>query len=425
MNVSEKIPERGHLLTVLAAVLAGCVCVPLAAWAGEVPLVAQTKLRLTVIQWMPPKGAYERWDALGGEFEVTQSGTIVLPVIGAVPVGTMDGSQLAADIADRIQKKLMLVEKPEATVEIIDYPPVYVVGDVEKPGEYRFREDMTVLQALALSGGELRSPMEKSDDNVKLVGELQEFDADIVRGTARIARLNAEIAGASEISFPTVAPDDGMVKAIFAQERIIFAARANEITRQTASLAELKGLLNAEVNVLQEKIKASDASIKAAEDELAGVKTLVDKGLAVAARRSELERTLAGYRTDRLDQITATMRARQGITEATRNADGLLDRQQTEIASSLQSEQASLSKLRMQRDVSQKLLLKALAASSPSANTSEKASLAFAITRTDKGMPVEIAASALTTVMPGDVISITFAMAPSKVHATASSEASQ
>ncbi|MEQ1955517.1 polysaccharide biosynthesis/export family protein [Mesorhizobium yinganensis] len=425
MSLSETITERARRLTVFAAVLAGCLCAPAATWAAGAPLVAQTKLRLTVIQWMPPKGAYERWDALGGEFEVTQSGTIMLPVIGSVPVANMDVSQLAADIAGRIQKKLMLVEKPETTVEVLDYPPVYVVGDVEKPGEYRFRDGMTVLQALALSGGEFRSPAEKSEDSVKLVGELQEFDADIIRSTARIARLSAEMNRASEISFPAVAPDDEMAKAIFAQERIIFAARANEIKRQTESLGELRGLLTAEVNVLQEKIKASDASIKSAEDELAGVKTLVDKGLAVAARRSDLERTLAGYRTDRLDQITATMRARQGITEATRNADGLLDRQQTEIASSLQSEQANLSKLKMQRDVSQKLLLKTLAASSPSIGASGKPSLAYAITRIDKGTSAEIVASPQTVVMPGDVISITIATTPPKDQAAASSAASQ
>lgn len=425
MSLSETIAGKRRLLMILAAVLVGCLCLSAPARSGGAPLAAQTKLRLTVIQWMPPKGVYERWDALGGEFVVTQSGAVVLPVIGAVPVGGMDSSQLAAEIAGRIQKKLMLVEKPDTTVEIIDYPPVYVIGDVAKPGEYRFREGMTVLQALALSGGQLRATEEKSQDNIKLVGELQEIETDIVRSTARIARLSAEMAGASEIRFPAVAPDDEMAKQIFAQERIIFAARANEIKRQTASLAELRGLLDAEVNVLQEKIKAADISIKAAEDELAGVKTLVDKGLAVASRRSDLERALAGYRTDRLDQITATMRARQGITEATRNADGLLDRQQTEIASTLQSEQANLSKLRMQRDVSQRLLLKTLAASSPSAGTSEKASLTFAITRNEKGMPAQSAASALTAVVPGDVISITFATTPSKDHAAASSEASQ
>ena len=75
-----------------------------------------------------------------------------------------------------------------------------MVGDVAKPGEYKFREGMTVLQALALSGGELRASTEKSREEIELVGELQGVDADIVLSTAKIARLEAEMSGTSEIA---------------------------------------------------------------------------------------------------------------------------------------------------------------------------------------------------------------------------------
>lgn len=372
------------------------------AWSD--PLGPQTKLRVTVIQWMPTKGMYERWDALGGDFVVSRSGTIVLPVIGTVQVGDLDGAGLAAEIAKRLQDKLVLVDKPDTTVEILDYPPVYVVGDVTKPGEYRYREGMTVLQALALSGGERKATEAQSQEEIKLVGELQGIDTDTIRSMARIARLDAEMAGAKEIRFPTVSADDEAAKEIFAQERIILAARANELERQTKSLAELHGLLNAEIDVLQEKIKSADTNIKSAETELAGVTSLVEKGIAVASRKSELERALAGYRTDRLDQVTATMRARQAITEATRNADGLRDRQQTEIATSLQAEQANLRDLKRKRDTSQKLLLELLGSRSPHGQGA--GAVTFTIIRAQNSAPSKISASDMTVVMPGDVISV-------------------
>ena len=72
---------------------------------------------------MPPKGAYERWDALGGEFVVSQAGTLTLPVIGTIPIDGQDGASLAADVASRIQAKLVLVDKPEVTVDVLEYPP--------------------------------------------------------------------------------------------------------------------------------------------------------------------------------------------------------------------------------------------------------------------------------------------------------------
>lgn len=367
------------------------------------PLAPQTKLRVTVIQWMPTKGMYELWNALGGEFVVSQSGTVALPVIGSVAVGGLDREGLAAEIAKRLQEKLMLVDKPDTTVEVLDYPPVYVVGDVRNPGEYRFREGMTVLQALALSGGKPRADRQQYREESKLVSELQGGDTDIMRSIARIARLNAEMTGSRDIAFPAVPASDQTAQEILAQERVIFAARANELERQTKSLADLRELLAAEINVLQEKIKAADASIESAETELANVTTLVEKGIAIASRKSDLERSLSSYRTDRLDQVTAVMRARQAISEATRNSDGLRDRQQTEVAASLQAEQARLGELKRKRELSQKLLLDTLGSRT---GGGESTSLAFTITRRQNGSPIEISASSSTDVMPGDVISV-------------------
>lgn len=372
------------------------------AWSER--LAPQTRLRVSVIQWMPTKGTYERWDALGGEFVVSRSGTVVLPVIGAVAVGDLDGAGLAAEIAKRLKDKLALVDKPDTTVDILDYPPIYVVGEVMKPGEYHYREGMTVLQALALSGGEAKPTEKQSLEEIRLVGDLQGIDSDIVRTEARIARLNAETTGAKEIRFPAVAGDDETASEVFAQEKIIFSARANELERQEKSLAELRELLAAEINVLMEKIKAADASIKMAETELANVTTLVDKGIAVASRKSDLERALATYRTDRLDQVTAVMRGRQAITEATRNSDGLRDRRQTEIASDLQMAQANLAALKRNREISQKLLFKTLGTRTDPRRGNGVT--AFTITRTQNGSPSEIPASASTAVIPGDVIAV-------------------
>ncbi|MGO4839615.1 polysaccharide biosynthesis/export family protein, partial [Rhizobiaceae sp. 2RAB30] len=182
-------------------------------------------------------GMYERWDALGGDFVVSQDGAVVMPVIGPVPVGDLDTNGLAAEIGKRLQEKLALVDKPDTTVEILDYPPIYVVGDVAKPGEYRYREGMIVLQALALSGGRSRGRAQASQDEARLVSELQSTDTGILRSTARIARLEAEKQGSAEIGFPPAAADDQSAQQIFAQEKVIFTTRANELERQTKSLA--------------------------------------------------------------------------------------------------------------------------------------------------------------------------------------------
>ncbi|HEY6630818.1 MAG TPA: polysaccharide biosynthesis/export family protein [Rhizobiaceae bacterium] len=377
---------------------------------GSPRMTPETKLRVSVAQWMPTKGQYEQWTALGGEFVVTQDGELVLPVVGSVPVGELDPAGLASEIAGRLQSTMGLASAPVTTVEVVEYPPIYVVGDVESPGEYRFRSGLTALQALALGGGIHRDvdAGKNSETQIRLAGELRGIAADTMRSKARIARLEAEMSGAAEFSTPDdgVGSHDEAMAEIAAQEKVLFLARAKEIERQTKSLSDLRELFGAEIDVLKQKVKASDESIKTAEEEMAAVSVLVDKGIAVASRKSDLQRTLSGYRADRLDQITAMMRARQGVAEATRNIEGLRDRHQTEVAAELQNERATLEQLRLKEEVSRKMLFEALGSAEVSEGPAADRPLAFAIVRRQGGEPRESPAFETTPLEPGDVVKV-------------------
>ncbi|WEX74990.1 polysaccharide biosynthesis/export family protein [Sinorhizobium numidicum] len=378
------------------------------AFADVSQLGPQTKLRLTIVQWMPTKGEYQQWEALGGELIVSEAGTISLPVLGMIAVGNFDPPGLATEIAKRLQAKIGLVEVPETTVEILEYPPVYVVGDVASPGEYKFRPGLTALQALAMSGGEFRETNSGPRDKIELIGELQGTDLALLRSHARIARLQAEMAGAKEIQFPQpFGADSTLAAAIHNQERIIFSARANVLARQSKSFSELRNLLTQEIRVLEEKVDGAEVSIVVAEQQLKGVKTLVERGVTVSSRQSDLERELAGYRADRLDFVTAIMRARQNISETTRNLEGLIDKHQSDIATELQAEQATLEQLKLQRATKEKLLIDTLSAAEGSVQRDEEdGSVTFIITRRGGGKIIELPASQATALMPGDVVRI-------------------
>jgi len=402
----------------MVLVLAGA----LSAGAFDDLLQPQTKLRVTVVQWNPAKGDYQAWQAIGGEFAVSQTGTLSLPVIGQVEAAGRDATSVANEISTRLQKRMGLLEKPDTTVEILEYPPIYVVGDVTTPGEYRYRTGLTVLQALALSGGPFRQENTRSADEIRLVGELQGVRDSILRTKARIARLNAEMAGASEVVFPDLGAGDGdteLATTVQAQERIIFQTRVQERERQVKSLEELRELLEAEIKVLEQKVKAADIGIENARKELNNVSVLVEKGIAIASRRSELEQRLASYQADRLDQVTAIMRARQSITEATRNLAGVEDRHKTEVAGALQQEQAQLQRLLLNQEVSQKLLLEALASATPSTKDAE--AIEFFLTRNEGGESKEIPATRSTLLMPGDVVTVRQKSSPLAAPGTSSS----
>ncbi len=378
--------------------------------ADSAPLPPHTKIKLTVVQWMPTKGLYEQWGSLGGEFTVSDAGTLSMPVLGSVPVGDLDNVGLAAEIAKRLKDKIGLVDAPMAAVEILEYSPVYVVGEVTRPGEYKFSTGLTVLQAFAMSGGELRPTVafENSADVTKLLGELKELDDSIIRSSTKIERLQAEMSGAKALEFakqPT--STDQFTAAIYSQEQVIFAARANLLERKSKSLMELRDLLGEEINVLDEKTKSMDANIKSIQQQVDSTAMLVAKGAVVATRQGEVERSLRSYQDDKLDITTAIMRARQSISQTTRDLQGLYDERQTQVASELQSERALLVQLKVKRETSQKLMLDNLSALAGSPQQGEKPSLTFTIVRRDSGNMEEIGASETTALLPGDVIKVT------------------
>ncbi|WP_027687147.1 polysaccharide biosynthesis/export family protein [Rhizobium leguminosarum] len=408
MNLSHRAPHpffRATFVISALAFLAGAVSPALADSASLAP---QTKIRLTIVQWMPSKGQFERWDAIGGEYTVSDAGEVSLPFLGSLPVGNLDNASLTNEIAKRLQAKMGLAQTPAVTIDIINYPSIYVVGDVMAPGEYKFHSGLSVLQSLAMSGGPLRAPAQQRSQMITLVGNLREIDHSLLRSSAKLARLQTEMAGAKEIVFDQPpAADRQYAESLYQEERVIFQARANALDKQSVALAELRNLLTAEIDTLEEKLKGSDDNIHSVEEQLTSVKTLVQKGLTITSRQMDLERLLTTYRSDRLDLVTAIMRGRQAINETTRNLEGLSDTRRSEIASEVQAEKANLDQLKLKRDTTQQLLLGELSTGTNVNNRDEELPLTFSVSRRDKGQVDQFQASETTELAPGDVVRVT------------------
>lgn len=369
-----------------------------------------TNIRLNIVQWMPTKGIYERWDALSGEFTVAQDGTLSLPVIGRLPVGNLDEAELAVRIAEELKVKIGLVRAPETTVAIVKYPPIYVVGDVKLPGTYEFRPGLTALQALAVGGGEnsADSGGPTLPDRAELVATLRGLENAIMRTRIKIARFHAELSDGKEPKFDLPAGMESQeARAVYEQEKAVMMARANLLKRQANSFTELRDLLRVELDTLDKKADSADADIKSVAKELGLVKTMVDKGIALPSRLGDLERMLRSYSAARLDVSADAMRAKQNISEASRNLEGLYDRQRTEVNVELQTEQANLDQMLLKREVAQTQMLRILAKSDRVSDTGSPTVLVFAIDRPADGRTEEIAANSATVLQPGDVLRVT------------------
>jgi protein involved in polysaccharide export with SLBB domain len=396
---------------IVAALTAIAVTIGFPACATSL-LVPQTKLKISVVQWIPAKSEYQVWSAVSGEFVISEAGTITLPLIGTMDVADLNNTQLAEKVAEQLKLKTGLLNVPDTTVEVLEYSPIYVVGIVAKPGEYRFRPGLTVLQALALSGGRHRPTLEDGENGeLNLLGDLETVRDEILRAVGRIARLEAEGAGNNEIRFPpelTENPNKKTATEVMIQERVIFDARRNGLSRQLTNLSELRDLFSAEVSNLGKKAEGLDRMIKLAEEELTNVRSLYDKGIATAARRSDLERAVSGLHSDRLDEVTATMRARQNLSEATRNDLGLRDQRAIDLSIELQNTQSNLQRLKVKEDVLTKTLFLSAAASHEMRRNDQEAdsALSLVIVRKKQNNIEEISADEATALLPGDVLRV-------------------
>jgi protein involved in polysaccharide export with SLBB domain len=386
---------------------------PLNATADEYRLGAQDKLRIKVVEWKADKTEYFNWDIFAGEYAVSASGIVSLPLIGSLPAEGMTPDEFSATVAETLQKRAGLSNRPEAAVEIIQYRPIYVVGDVERPGEYAFRPGLTVQQAVGLSSGFYRqtepSPIRPERDRISAVGTYENARLEMHRALVRRARLTAELAESEQIPVPEQLRNDADTLRLIADETAVMNARRDALRSQLAANAELKTLFSKEIDSLEQKVAVQDKQIALARRELKNISTLVEKGLVVSSREFTLERTVADLESKMLDYATATLRARQEISKADRNGTDLKAQRKATIVTELQETNAALDQLQARLATAESLANEAIRTTprlTPDRSPQTAQRYSFWIVRRNGGNSVKIAADEDTVVKPGDVVRV-------------------
>jgi polysaccharide biosynthesis/export protein len=142
------LPWRPSVLAVVAAILAGC------GMAGSdlpsLPPPAITPYRL---------GAGDRIriivygdKELSDSFAIADDGTVSLPLAGSVPASGRSTADVAAGIAAALESRGMMRD-PSVAVEVETYRPIFILGEVTKPGQYPYEPGMTAIAAVSIAGG--------------------------------------------------------------------------------------------------------------------------------------------------------------------------------------------------------------------------------------------------------------------------------
>lgn len=116
-------------------------------------------------------------EELTGEYLVSDSGYITVPLIGAVHAEDMTVREMEEQISTELRKGILV--DPNTTAEIVTYRPFYILGETKSPGQYAYVPRMTVLTAVSISGGfTFRADRDVVSITRTVDGDLAEFSAD-------------------------------------------------------------------------------------------------------------------------------------------------------------------------------------------------------------------------------------------------------
>lgn len=401
--------------TKFAVVLAALTAV--SAQAADYRLGAMDKLRIRVVEWQTAEGAVRDWPTISGDYTVGPSGNISLPFVGEMPATGKTTSEIGAAISEALQQKFGLLDRPDASVELAEYRPVFISGDVQTPGKYAYAPGLTVLKAVSLAGGIRRASdagLRTERDFINARGNYEVLIAERNGLLAKRARLIAEAGGLKEIEFPKELKDSPEGRKLIADETAFKAARETRLRVQLSAIEDLKTLLQNEVASLEKKIASQSRQMELSRKELKGIGDLADKGLAVNQRVLSIERATAELEAKVLDMETAALRAKQDISKATQDATNLQNEWDAGIVQERQQAEFAIEQLNLKIAMYRDLMAEALARDPQAAHAGGDASpaIGFSIVREAEGKTTEIAAEENTPVVPGDVIKVGIAAIP-------------
>ncbi|HLH47885.1 MAG TPA: polysaccharide biosynthesis/export family protein [Roseiarcus sp.] len=232
-------------------------------------------------------------------------GEVVLPLVGPVKVRGATVAEARATItkalAGRTQIQLTvdgrelqhLILPSEVVVQVAEYRPIYVSGDVALPGERPFRPGMTVRQAISLAGGfdrlrqRTNNPFTAPED---FRADYEVLSAQLAAEEAKIWRLRNLLGENVQFSKSSVALPPGFNSRLQEVERDQLQAALDDRDKDGALLRKAIDHANAQMATLSDKNQNDKQASDDDQADYRNVKALFDKGLTASARLSDARR---------------------------------------------------------------------------------------------------------------------------------------
>lgn len=281
---------------------------------------------------------------------IGSDGEVGLPLAGSVKVAGLKESQLRPVVQARFTGKplrrvsadgrevLSMIAPEQVAVAIYEWRPVYVTGDVAKPGQQAFRPGLTARAAVALAGGS-GIPLERLGSPASSITELRaQYEAlwvEFASQQAQAARLQAEFNGKTspDLAFLNELPiDPTVVRSITAAVDLEFTARQTAHSKERRSRSQAIEKEAQRIKLLNEQHAHDLTSSLADKEELTRLQDALKRGIAPAPRVTELRRSVASSESRRAQTGVKLVEVDLARDDLSRQLDAFESKRQIDIA---------------------------------------------------------------------------------------------
>jgi polysaccharide export outer membrane protein len=295
---------------------------------------------------------------------VQLDGSISYPLLGTFVVAGLSPSEVRAKIRATLPSKVfrqraldgretvVVIEADQVTANVVEYRPIYVNGDVSRPGEQIYRPLMTVHQAVALAGGyevmrfRMNNPFLDSAD---FRGDYESFWTEFAKEQAHIWRLKMEL-GEEENLDQKILQDAPIPASTISQitrlEIEQLKGRQDDYVREKEFLQRGIKQADEQIGVLSEQLQKEEAGLQADTQDLQRITELFGKGAVPMPRITDSRRALLLSSTRALQTIAQIMTTRKHRDDFSRQLERLDDQRSINLRQELQDAGVKLNQIR-------------------------------------------------------------------------------
>ncbi|MGY2809926.1 polysaccharide biosynthesis/export family protein [Bradyrhizobium sp. USDA 4506] len=355
---------------------------------------------------------------------VQVDGNISLPLVGMVPVAGLPLQEIRAKVGAAMTSKVfrqrtvdgrevvVVIDADQVTAIVAEYRPVYVNGDVSKPGEYPYRPASTARQLIAMAGGydimhiRMNNPYLESAD---LRSEYGSLWTELAKEQARMWRIKSELGEGTQIN-PSASLADlpiarSAVSEIVNAEAEYLKTKQSDYQQEKAYLQRSVRQGDDEVRVLSEQQKKDEEGLQSDVEDLQKATDLFGKGSLISPRVTDARRAVLLSATRRLQTSAQLLQVKKLQDEYARRLAKLDDQRKLDLFRELQETSLKLNQIREKlQSVGEKLQYTSMVRSQLARGAGSKPDIAI-IRKSEKG-PERIVVNEDAELQPGDTIEV-------------------